>query len=641
MDAGRNPGEPGGSFEVGGLGSNRLSDGLNNQDGLTIHRWNDSQFGKAGAMGDLELLCDQAPIEVGNRVWLDVNNNGQQDPAEPPLAGVNVVLMASDAVTQLGSAITDASGRYLFSSAPGTSTGSFVYGIDSLTPNTTGFRVTINPNSTPNQTALAGLTLTSATQPAVASDPSATDSDSNAAVLVSEHIAIVDTGDPGVNDHTIDFGYLPTYSLGNRAWVDTDNDRQLDTGESGLASVTMELLRADGSSIDPDGVGPLTQTLTATNSSGHYRFDRLPAGSYRVRATAIGHNSSTPDDATPNNDTDALGAPSDNGIGTGSSPVSEVVTLGGTNEPSSEIDVVSGANPQGTLDYTANMTVDFGFVPVPVATTTTTTTSSTTTTTSSTTTTSTPAATTSTTLPGSTTSTTIVPASSTTTTTTSTVTASTVPPLIEFTPQPSTTSTTSTPPVSTTTAPTTAPVTLSTSTIAASPVTVPVRLPGQPVCVVTGSVFVDANRNGRRDATERGLPSVPVTVVLSNGERREVLSDANGNYRVDSVPTGVVSVSIDTQRAPTNGPATRVTETRNCDANGVATLQTEGLDFGLLDEDDVRLKVLPELALTATGTSRLLTYTGLSVIAAGLILLWPSRRAPGHARELKRSHTEK
>ncbi|MDX3763935.1 hypothetical protein PV684_54675, partial [Streptomyces sp. AK02-04a] len=39
-------------------------------------------FGKARGIGDLEVLCDQAPVQIGNRVWYDDNYNGIQDPAE-------------------------------------------------------------------------------------------------------------------------------------------------------------------------------------------------------------------------------------------------------------------------------------------------------------------------------------------------------------------------------------------------------------------------------------------------------------------------------------------------------------------------------------------------------------------------------
>ncbi len=76
-------------------------------------------FGKASGMGDVELLCDLAPIELGNRVWNDTDNDGIQDPDETPLAGITLQLWVDtdgDTVvdTQVGSVVTDANGEYYF-----------------------------------------------------------------------------------------------------------------------------------------------------------------------------------------------------------------------------------------------------------------------------------------------------------------------------------------------------------------------------------------------------------------------------------------------------------------------------------------------------------------------------------------------
>lgn len=78
-----------------------------------------SEFGKANGMGDMELLCDAAPIEIGNRVWRDDNGNGLQDPGETSLAGLTVQLWADldnngSYETQVGTATTDANGEYYF-----------------------------------------------------------------------------------------------------------------------------------------------------------------------------------------------------------------------------------------------------------------------------------------------------------------------------------------------------------------------------------------------------------------------------------------------------------------------------------------------------------------------------------------------
>lgn len=91
-------------------------------------------FGKANALGDIELLTNPAPIEIGNRVWLDVDHNGIQDAGENGIEGVSVELRSG--TTVLASVTTAADGTYYFSSASGTSTPSKQYGIAALQPNT-------------------------------------------------------------------------------------------------------------------------------------------------------------------------------------------------------------------------------------------------------------------------------------------------------------------------------------------------------------------------------------------------------------------------------------------------------------------------------------------------------------------------
>ena len=44
-------------------------------------------WGKGNGMGNLEILWDTTPIELGNRVWTNTNGNGIQDPGESPTPG--------------------------------------------------------------------------------------------------------------------------------------------------------------------------------------------------------------------------------------------------------------------------------------------------------------------------------------------------------------------------------------------------------------------------------------------------------------------------------------------------------------------------------------------------------------------------
>ena len=45
-------------------------------------------FGKAAGLGDLELVCEAAPIEIGNLVWIDIDKDGIQDADEEGIDGI-------------------------------------------------------------------------------------------------------------------------------------------------------------------------------------------------------------------------------------------------------------------------------------------------------------------------------------------------------------------------------------------------------------------------------------------------------------------------------------------------------------------------------------------------------------------------
>jgi trimeric autotransporter adhesin len=80
-----------------------------------------TNFGKAAALGDFELLLDAEAMEIGNKVWDDANANGIQDATETGIPGVNVVLRSPGADGVYGNGddqtwtiTTDANGNYYF-----------------------------------------------------------------------------------------------------------------------------------------------------------------------------------------------------------------------------------------------------------------------------------------------------------------------------------------------------------------------------------------------------------------------------------------------------------------------------------------------------------------------------------------------
>jgi serine-aspartate repeat-containing protein C/D/E len=50
-------------------------------------------FAKLDSLGALEALTETETVEIGDRVWSDLNGNGIQDPGEPGIAGVTVSLV--------------------------------------------------------------------------------------------------------------------------------------------------------------------------------------------------------------------------------------------------------------------------------------------------------------------------------------------------------------------------------------------------------------------------------------------------------------------------------------------------------------------------------------------------------------------
>lgn len=113
---------PQGNFRTGGVVMMSHSTGERTRSIEIFGRDAQGTFGKAAGIGDVEGMCTFAPIEIGNRVWNDLDNNGRQDPGEPTITGIVVSLYVDtdgDGVpdTKVADVPTDANGRYIFNAA--------------------------------------------------------------------------------------------------------------------------------------------------------------------------------------------------------------------------------------------------------------------------------------------------------------------------------------------------------------------------------------------------------------------------------------------------------------------------------------------------------------------------------------------
>lgn len=165
-------------------------------------------FGKATGLGDIESDIPSSPLEIGNRVWNDTDEDGVQDPDESPIAGVKIQLWsdaagdgAPDAL--LGTATTNANGNWFFSTDPNST-----YYEDGLAPET-HFVIQVDPtqylNSGVAATPLASLSLTTSNAAAAPASPDVRDNDATSVGGIARFS--ITTGKYGENNHTYDIGF--------------------------------------------------------------------------------------------------------------------------------------------------------------------------------------------------------------------------------------------------------------------------------------------------------------------------------------------------------------------------------------------------------------------------------------------------
>jgi uncharacterized repeat protein (TIGR01451 family) len=348
--------DPTDNFNTGGV--RRFSNAFGNRtNALQIYADVAGNFAKANGLAALTAICPPPPIEIGNFVWRDTNGNGVQDAGEAGIPGVTVELWRNG--VQVGTTTTGPNGEYYFTNANVN-----MNGATGIVPNTgtTGGNSEYEIRIPLAQAPLNSLSPTAAFQnPGTLPTPDIRDSNGQVAgggAYVNYVVPFADLSGLGANNHTYDFGFLESYSLGNRVWRDVDNSGTINAADGanpGIAGVTVNLYASNGTTLI---------ATTTTDANGYYRFDNLPGGDYIVEVvTPAGFVSSTDiaSSGNPNNDQDS----DDNGVNVSATTVrSNIITLGptGGTEPTGETDL--SATGQGAPDDHANMTVDFGFFPI-------------------------------------------------------------------------------------------------------------------------------------------------------------------------------------------------------------------------------------------------------------------------------------
>ena len=185
--------------------------------------------------------------QIGDTIFNDFNGNGVQDANDTGISGVTVKI--TNTLTNLSQTlVTDASGNYLFNNLPA---GSYTVAV----------------------TAGAGTPLASLQQTA---DPDSTLDNASSVSLVGPNSLV---------NLLQDFGYAPINGqIGDTIFNDTNANGVQDSGENGIAGVTVTLLYA-GKDGDFATTTDNVSTPVVTDANGKYLFSNLIAGNYKVTVT--------------------------------------------------------------------------------------------------------------------------------------------------------------------------------------------------------------------------------------------------------------------------------------------------------------------------------------------------------------------
>ena len=307
-------------------------------------------------------------MSIGSTVFIDNNNNGVQDLADDDfgIEGVTLELWRDGAL--VATTTTDSDGNYLFDNlAPG----DYVVEIKADENFEAGdaleqFHVSSDPTDNADNQQDGD---DNGMQP----DGSATDVKSPVINLSPNDEPTNETAQGGDQDDTndnngdmtIDFGFIPEFSIGSNVFVDSNNNGTRDAGEEGIEGILVEVF-----SVGPDGIAENGDDVkvgeSITDANGDYFVGWLKPGDFYAKIMNVSDDypkSSTDiaSSANPNNDTDG----DDNGLqpdGRGAAVWSNVITLSANDEPTNEPG--SGGDQDDAIDDdNGNMTLDFGFIP--------------------------------------------------------------------------------------------------------------------------------------------------------------------------------------------------------------------------------------------------------------------------------------
>ncbi|OAV44003.1 hypothetical protein A3850_005615 [Lewinella sp. 4G2] len=199
-----------GRFNSGGVKwlSNTTGEALRARELYQISA-NPGTFAKAAGIGDLELICAPLPIQIGNYVWEDTDQDGVQDACEDPIANIPVSLYNKNTMMFEAVTTTGTKGRYYFDDVESNTDYAIVFGYDHTT-------MTGPWDNTRDKLILDGTTYVLTTNDADGTNPLGPDAndlnDSDGQLMDMAGLTqypIISYRTADTTDHTLDLGLFP------------------------------------------------------------------------------------------------------------------------------------------------------------------------------------------------------------------------------------------------------------------------------------------------------------------------------------------------------------------------------------------------------------------------------------------------
>jgi uncharacterized repeat protein (TIGR01451 family) len=262
-----------------------------------VYSIQEGSLGKSGGVGDLAGVCTPAPLEIGNRVWLDQNRNGIQDPNEGGINGVILTLhdMANAGVI-VGTDTTANGGQFYFND----------YNVTGKLKRKHQYEIRIKTNQTLSSTALKSSTNARVAVTTFALEDSLMLTKSNLpndltnsdAIYNSDSTQIVIpvlTGNNSQNDHSEDIGLMPVLplsSVGDYAWYDLNRNGIQDLRKDPAGNVMGPELPVKGVIMElHKSTGQLVKSDT-TGMDGKYHIGDVETGQYYVKFNPVSYPAS-------------------------------------------------------------------------------------------------------------------------------------------------------------------------------------------------------------------------------------------------------------------------------------------------------------------------------------------------------------